>query len=118
MPPAAGSVVAASARRTTAAVRAGSAPLQLSLRDCLPAVCLLAAAVTSAMLVVQSTHECRQLHAALQQLEAQRWALDEDYTRLLLQHGTLAAHRRIEQVAEDVLQMQAPANAQRRVFAP
>jgi len=93
-------------------------PVQLGFRESLPAALLLLAAVASALLVVQSTHACRQLHAALQQLERERWALDEDYTRLLLQQGTVTAHRGIEQAAEQALQMHPPALDQRRVFVP
>ena len=92
--------------------------VQLTLRECLPALLLLLGSLLSAMLVIQTTHGCRQLHAALQQLERQRWSLDEEHTRLLLQQGTLTAHRSIEHTAEQALHMRAPELEQRRVFVP
>lgn len=104
--------------RAAASSAPAVAPLQLSVRDCVPVLLLLGALLCSALLVVQSTHHCRQLYAALQTLERERWALDEEYTRLLLQHGTLSGHRSVEQAAAEVLHMHAPELAQRRVFLP
>jgi cell division protein FtsL len=63
----------------------------------------------SAFGVVASTHACRELYTQLQTLEARRWALQEEYSRLLLEQSLWASHHRVEQVAEKEMNMQAPA---------
>ncbi|PLW82933.1 cell division protein FtsL [Kineobactrum sediminis] len=62
----------------------------------------------SAFAVIQSSHQCRQLYAVLQQLEADQWLLHEDYGRLILEQSTWASHYRVERVATRELDMQAP----------
>ena len=62
----------------------------------------------AALAVVASTHQVRSDYARLQALELQRWELQEQYTRLLLEINTWAAPHRISQIASDVLSMQAP----------
>ncbi len=74
--------------------------------------------VVSALAVVQSTHECRQLYAQLQVLELRRWQLEEEYGRLLLEQSTWAAHHRVERVATDELGMSPPGLDELRVIAP
>lgn len=64
--------------------------------------------VTSALAVVSSTHQVRSDYARLQTLELQRWQLQEQYTRLLLEINTWAAPHRISQIASEALSMQAP----------
>jgi cell division protein FtsL len=64
--------------------------------------------VASAFGVISSTHACRELYAELQTLEATRWHLQEDYSRLLLEQSTWASHHRVEKVAADALGMRAP----------
>jgi cell division protein FtsL len=61
-----------------------------------------AALLATAFAVIASTHVCRGLYGELQSLEAQRWYLEEEYSRLLLEQSTWASHHRIErEAAED-----------------
>ncbi len=69
---------------------------------------LAAASLLSAFAVIHSTHACRDLYTALQELEAQQWRLQEDYGRLLLEESTWASHYRVERVARTELQMLEP----------
>ena len=62
----------------------------------------------SALGVVATTHHVREGYARLQVLELERWRLQEQYTRLLLEINTWAAPHRISQIAADDLSMQAP----------
>jgi cell division protein FtsL len=77
---------------------------------------LVALALLTSLAVVQSTHQCRQLYARLQKLEASRWYLDEEYSRLLLEQSTWASHHRVEQVAAEDMAMAPPASASRKVL--
>ena len=45
---------------------------------------LMVAVVLSALAVVRVSHECRSDYAQLQSLESVRWALQENYSRLVL----------------------------------
>lgn len=72
----------------------------------------------SAFAVIQSSHQCRQLYAVLQQLEADQWQLKEDYGRLILEQSTWASHYRVERVATRELDMQAPELQELRVVQP
>ena len=74
--------------------------------------------VASAFGVIRSTHACRELYAELQTLEATRWHLQEDYSRLLLEQSTWASHHRVEKVAGDALGMRAPDLETYKVVAP
>ena len=58
--------------------------------------------------LIGTSHECRTYYARLQALELQRWAAEEDYSRLLLEESTLASPHRVISVAQDVLTMQPP----------
>lgn len=69
---------------------------------------LAASAMASAMGIVASTHHVREGYARLQVLELERWRLQEQYTRLLLETNTWAAPHRISQIASDQLSMRAP----------
>ena len=62
----------------------------------------------SALGVIAVTHHVREGYARLQVLELERWRLQEQYTRLLLEINTWAAPHRISQIAVDDLSMQAP----------
>ncbi|GHD25940.1 cell division protein FtsL [Parahalioglobus pacificus] len=95
---------------TAPAIVAGPA-----LRDTLLLAAVLAAVLVSCLAVIRSSHACRQLYAQLQSLEATRWHLQEDYSRLLLEQSTWASHHRVEQVAADDLGMRAPSMAYRAV---
>ncbi|MEK9656259.1 MAG: cell division protein FtsL, partial [Halieaceae bacterium] len=57
---------------------------------------------------VWSTHQVRGGYARLQELELQRWQLQEEYTRLLLEINTWAAPHRINQIASENLSMLPP----------
>ncbi|MEH6580408.1 MAG: cell division protein FtsL [Halioglobus sp.] len=76
---------------------------------------LLSLILLSAFGVILSTHNCREVYAKLQVLEASQWYLQEDYGRLLLEQSTWASHYRVEQVARRDLGMHAPAAASQRV---
>ncbi len=62
----------------------------------------------SALGVIATTHHVREGYARLQVLELERWRLQEQYTRLLLEINTWAAPHRISQIAVDELSMRAP----------
>lgn len=62
----------------------------------------------SALGVIATTHHVREGYARLQVLELERWRLQEQYTRLLLEINTWAAPHRISQIAVDDLSMHAP----------
>ena len=79
---------------------------------------LFVAVVVSALLVVYSTHRSRDLFNESQQQQRREWALDEDWERLLLEQGTLAAHERVTRVAESRLDMVMPDPAAIRVVTP
>jgi cell division protein FtsL len=74
--------------------------------------------LVSAFSVIGSTHHSRQLYAQLQVLEASRWHLQEDYSRLLLEQSTWASHYRVEKVATRELGMHPPEIGQLKVVRP
>lgn len=79
-------------------------------------VLLAIALVASGLGLVWSTHEVRTGYARLQVLELERWQLQEEYTRLLLELNTWAAPHRISQIASDKLFMSPPALSLSRVI--
>jgi len=79
---------------------------------------LLLAVVISALALIYSTHRSRELFNELQQEQRREWALDEDWERLLLEQGTLAAYERVSQAAESRLDMVMPDPASVRVVKP
>lgn len=74
--------------------------------------------VISALALIYSTHRSRELFNELQQEQRREWALDEDWERLLLEQGTLAAYERVSQTAENKLDMVMPDPAAVRVVRP
>ena len=78
---------------------------------------LAASAMASALGIVASTHHVRQGYARIQVLELERWRVQEQYTRLLLETNTWAAPHRIIQIASDNLSMQAPDLSRSQVVA-
>lgn len=72
--------------------------------------------VISALALINSTHRSRELFNELQQEQRREWALDEDWERLLLEQGTLAAYERVSQTAENRLDMVMPDPATVRVI--
>jgi cell division protein FtsL len=90
----------------------------VSRRDWLLGGGTLVLVLASAFGVIHSSHACRQLYAELQDLEATRWHLQEDYSRLLLEQSTWASHHRVETVAGKELAMQPPGLDRYRVVTP
>ncbi len=74
--------------------------------------------VATALGLIYSSHLCREYYAELQRIEANRWQLEEEYSRLILEHGTLASPHRVQRLASDELGMSAPTIDQRRVVLP
>ncbi|MEM1144269.1 MAG: cell division protein FtsL [Pseudomonadota bacterium] len=72
--------------------------------------------LTSAFAVITSTHQSRQSYAQLQVLEVERWYLEEEHSRLLLEQSTWASHHRIESDAAQSLSLMPPASSQVRVI--
>ena len=70
---------------------------------------LLLLVVGSALSVVYSTYQTRQLFSALQQQTRLTMELEEEWKRLLIEQSTYAAHDRIEQQARERLSMTVPA---------
>lgn len=69
---------------------------------------LVLAVIISALVLIYSTHRSRELFNEWQQQQRREWALDEDWERLLLEQGTLAAYERVSQSAESKLNMVMP----------
>ncbi len=69
---------------------------------------LAAALLSTAMGVVFSTHESRKLFVALQGLQKTRDELSAEWGRLQLEQSTWATHGRIEQIANNKLDMVNP----------
>lgn len=65
-------------------------------------------AATAAMAVIHSRHSSRLMFAELQELKAERDALDVEWGKLLLEEGAWAQHRRIERTARTRLGMALP----------
>lgn len=90
--------------------------MSLSLRY-LWSVLLLALVLMSGFSVIASTHQARDFYAQLQDIEAERWHLEEEYSRLLLEQSTWASHHRIELQAGEALGLSVPERDQLRVIA-
>ncbi len=76
---------------------------------------LLLAVVWTAVTVVDTTHLCRQHYARLQALQSAQWDMQENWSRLLLEESTWAAHHRVEELAQEKLAMHAPSVAEMKV---
>ena len=64
--------------------------------------------VVSALSVVKETHQTRMLFATLQAQESERWQLQEDYSRLVLEYSTLSAPHRVSAISRTSLTMKSP----------
>ena len=64
--------------------------------------------VISALSVVNETHQTRMLFATLQAQESERWQLQEDYSRLVLEYSTLSAPHRVSAISRTSLTMTSP----------
>ena len=78
---------------------------------------LFALCLVSALMVVKETHETRLLFAQLQTLEGERWQLQEDYSRLVLEYSTLSAPHRVSELSVTSLAMTSPDTGAIRVVA-
>jgi len=81
-------------------------------------VFLLTLVVVSAIFVIYTSHQSRQLFAELQKQQSQGWLLEEDWGRLLLEQSTWAAHHRIARMASMELGMAIPKFKQIRLVRP
>ena len=82
------------------------------------ALVLAVLACATAFAIIGSTHRARGLYAELQTLEGQRWYLEEEHSRLLLEQGTWSSHHRVATEAGELLGLDAPDHAHMRVLAP
>ncbi|NKN32353.1 cell division protein FtsL [Marichromatium bheemlicum] len=64
--------------------------------------------MVSAIAVVHTKYLTRVHFAQLQDLRAQRDAIDVEWSRLRLEEATLSTHRRIQQIAREQLGMYTP----------
>jgi cell division protein FtsL len=64
--------------------------------------------IASALAVVVSTHQNRQLIIAQEQLIQQKDALDIEWRHLIIEETALTEHNRIERLVEDKLNMRRP----------
>lgn len=77
---------------------------------------LLALLLACALLLVTSQHKARKLFIELQKEQTLAKQLEEEWSRLQLEQGTLATQGRIEKVAAKTLSMRLPAPAQVRTI--
>ncbi len=73
--------------------------------------------VISAVAVIYTKHESRKLFVSLEQLNAERDALNIEWGQLQIEQSTWATHARIEQVATDELSLFRPNARQLNVIA-
>lgn len=76
-------------------------------------VTLLLGAAASGIQVVYQTHEVRRLHVELQSVQRAQDELLSEYTRLLLERGTLASYQNVERLAVQELSMMFPDSVER-----
>jgi len=62
----------------------------------------------SALAVVTTREETRNLSKKLEEMESKRQALKQDWAKLILKQSNLASHARVEQVARHSLGMTLP----------
>jgi cell division protein FtsL len=74
--------------------------------------------LASAIAVVWSRHETRNLFVELQTLSAERDALDIEWGQLKLEQSAWATHGRVEQTARVDLEMVIPRPAEVRIVTP
>lgn len=64
--------------------------------------------LVSAIGVVSETYQTRLLFARLQSLESERWRLQENYSRLVIEYSTLSAPHRVSALSTSTLSMVSP----------
>lgn len=77
-----------------------------------------AVVVISAIVVAYQTHQHRQATIAFKQLQDEQTALDLQWQKLRLEQSALSEHSRIEQLAEDKLQMKHTENGDEIIMKP
>lgn len=73
--------------------------------------------VISAVAVIYTKHESRKLFVGLEQLTAERDALNIEWGQLQIEQSTWATHARIEQVATNELSLSRPDRRELNVIA-
>jgi len=72
----------------------------------------------SALTLVYTKHQSRRLHTTLQQLQNSKDTLHAEWTKLLLEEGTLSSDILVEKIAREKLGMIVPPNNQVMVIKP
>ena len=62
----------------------------------------------SGVQVASKSHEMRRAYTQLSEEQARRDALLEEYSRLLLERGTLSSYRNVDRIASEALSMHFP----------
>jgi cell division protein FtsL len=76
------------------------------------------AVIASAMVLVYTRHQSRELHMVLQKMQQQRDKLHAEWTQLLLEQSTWASDIRVEKIAREQLNMLIPLPNQMVVMKP
>lgn len=76
------------------------------------------ALISTAVAVVESSHQCRAMYSRLQAMQSAQWDMQEQWGRLLLEQSTWAAHYRVEQLAVKELGMRLPLATELQVVRP
>ncbi len=71
-------------------------------------VAALSVLIASALTLIYSQHQSRQLTAQMQQLSKQQIELDVEWGKLLLEQGAWSSHAHLESVARERLNMMQP----------
>ena len=58
--------------------------------------------------LVASSYDCRIKYSELRNLESERWSLQENHSRFLLEYSTWASYDRVDKIARQKLLMQPP----------
>ena len=59
--------------------------------------------------LVASSYDCRAKYSELRNLESEKWSLQENHSRLLLEYSTWASYDRVDKIARQKLLMKSPA---------
>jgi cell division protein FtsL len=81
------------------------------------AIVLAVCVAVSGLSIVGAKHEARQRFAELQELKREQDRLQIDWGRLQLEQSTWATHARIESLARERLELEAPDDGQVKVVA-
>lgn len=78
-------------------------------------VILWVAVLVTAIAVIYSTHRSRHLYSDWQQLQQERYGLEEQWGRLLLEQSTWAAPDRVHRMALEKMNMKSPSVGELRM---